>query len=94
MPAFSPVSDDQLGPTKTEILVSLLGRAEGATLEHMANATGLAPCAIKASLAAVMRRRQTITVRSRRTIGARIYAITPEPESGDEADLAYMVAQF
>ncbi|MHB8285776.1 MAG: DUF3489 domain-containing protein [Caulobacteraceae bacterium] len=82
---------DQLGPTKTEILVGLLWRAGGATLEQMVEATGLGPCAVKASLAALMRRRQTLSVRSRKTPAGRFYAISPERETGDEADLA---AQF
>lgn len=75
--AAAPAASPTKAPTKTDIILGLLRREQGATLENLVAATGWLPHTTRAALTGIKRKGHVLS--SEKVNGARIYrAITAE----------------
>ncbi len=75
-PIIPPVTD-MLKTSKTEKLVMLLTRENGATLEELAEATGWLPNSVRGALSAYAKKHPEYSLISERRQGIRTYRLSP-----------------
>lgn len=75
-PIIPPVTD-MLKTSKTEKLVMLLTRENGATLEELAEATGWLPNSVRGALSAYAKKHPEYSLISERWQGIRTYRLSP-----------------
>ncbi len=67
-----------LPKTKIAIVISLLSRPEGASLEMLVRSTGWQPHSVRGVMAGAIKKKTGLTITSEKIDGVRIYRIAPE----------------
>jgi hypothetical protein len=62
--------------SKQDMVLALLGRSEGSTIDAIMKATGWQPHSVRGFLAGVVRKKLALTLVSEKTDGVRVYRIT------------------
>lgn len=78
-PPVKPDAAPGRAPNKTEVMIALLTRPEGVTVEAMSEATGWLPHSVRGFMAGTLKKKLGMTVMSEKIDGVRIYRASAAP---------------